>query len=234
MQGTVTIQRFNPMCDKEPLSQTFQYPFQPGMTVLDVLNCIRETQDPGLAYDWCCRSGHCGICGITVNGKPTLSCRTAAKPENLRLEPLRNIRVIKDLVIDRDEYERNRPRLRLFLERQCRDVHEPEPIDMREFEHFKIASRCIECFCCVSVCPVYKKKQHLFPGPAAFVLAARHFFDPRDDMNRSLMLCSEGIDLCTECGLCSKACALGVDPGGVIGAMKERIAFGISDIDKVK
>lgn len=220
MQGTVKIHRFNPMTDKEPYYQTYTYDYQPGMTALDVLKLIRDTQEPSLAYDWCCRNGHCGLCGMTINGKPALACRQAATPDKLTIGPLRHIRVIKDLVIDRDEYERNRPQLRLFLERQCADIAEPELIDMDAFEKFKVASRCIECFCCVSACPVYGKSPHLFPGPAAFALLARHVFDPRDQLNRSLMVWSEGIGHCTECGLCSKACRLGADPAGLIKQMK--------------
>lgn len=220
MQGTVTIFRFNPMRDKDFYYQPYAYEFQTGMTVLDVLNLLRETQDPTLSYDWCCRNGHCGLCGITVNGKPVLSCRQAANPEDMRLEPLQNLPVVKDLVIDRETYERNRPQLRLFLERQCGEVAEPEVIDMEKFEDFKVASRCIECFCCVSVCPEYKKHPHIFPGPAVFALEARHFFDPRDEMRRGLLVKSEGIEYCTECGLCSRVCRLGADPAGMIRKMK--------------
>jgi succinate dehydrogenase/fumarate reductase iron-sulfur protein len=128
--------------------------------------------------------------------------------------------VIKDLIIDRDEYERKRPPLRLFLERQFEPVSEPEVINMEKFEDFKMASRCIECFLCDSVCPIYKKSSHLFAGPTAFVLEARHFFDPRDNLNRGLMVKSEGIDLCSECGLCSKVCPQGIDIVGLIKKMK--------------
>lgn len=220
MQSAVTIHRFNPMTDAEPYQQSYTYEYQAGMTVLDVLNCIRDTQEPTLSYDWCCRNGHCGLCGMTINGKPALACRQAADPEKLVVGPLKHIRVVKDLVIDRDEYERHRPQLRLFLERQCENAPGPEVIDMDAFEDFKVASRCIECFCCVSVCPEYGKRPHVFPGPAAFALEARHVFDPRDEANRGLLVKSEGIEHCTECGLCSKVCRLGADPAGAIKKMK--------------
>jgi succinate dehydrogenase/fumarate reductase iron-sulfur protein len=155
-----------------------------------------------------------------VDGKPALSCRQAANPE-FTVEPLSGLRVLKDLVVDREEYESRRPGLRLFLERQCTAHEEPEAVDMQAFEHFKIASRCIECLCCNSVCPSLAKHPHLFAGPAAFAQEARHFFDPRDGQNRGLMVKSEGIALCIACGLCSKVCGLGADPAGQIQKMRE-------------
>lgn len=219
MKGTAKVFRFNPMMDKSPYYQEYEYDYRKGMTILDVLNMIRETADPTLSYSYCCRNGHCGLCGLMANGKEVLSCKQAAQP-GVRIEPLRNIRVLKDLTIDRDEYERKRPQLRLFLQRQCEQFSEPEVINMEEFEDFKTASRCVECFLCVSVCPIYKKSPHLFAGPAAFVLEARHFFDPRDDLNRKIMVKSEGIDLCNDCGLCSKVCNHGTDPASLIKKMK--------------
>ena len=220
MNGKAKIFRFNPLTDTEPYYKEYSFQYEQGMTVLDVVNQIYEEQDATLAYSYCCRNGHCGICGVTVNSKPVLMCKQAAAAE-LTINPLENISVKKDLIVDREEYEIKRPKLRLFLERQCQASQEPEIIDMGKFENFKIASRCVECFCCLSVCPVYKKNPHCFTGPAAFVLEARHLFDPRDELNRELLLKSEGIDRCIECGLCSKVCPHNVDPAGLIKKIKD-------------
>lgn len=222
MEGIVKILRFNPLIDRVPYQQQFEYEYNEGMTVLDVLNYIYENIDSTLGYSYSCRNGHCGLCGIIVDGDPALACKKAAKPK-MTVEPLRNLRVVKDLIIDRDEYERRLPQLRLFLERQSEAATEPEKIDMQEFVKFKIASRCIECFCCLSVCPVYKNSPHLFAGPTAYALEARHFFDPRDDLNRALLLKSEGLELCTECGLCSEVCMSKTDPAKLIRNMKDFI-----------
>lgn len=218
--GTAKILRFDPMTDKQPYYREYNFDYRSGMTVLDVLNSIRDTADPTLSYSFCCRNGHCGLCGVMVNKKAVLACKQAATPD-LTIEPLKNISILKDLVIDRDEYERKRPKLRLFLERQCEEITEPEKIDMERFQDFKTASRCIECFCCVSVCPVYAKSPHLFAGPAALTLAARHFFDPRDDLNRDLLVKSEGIDLCIQCGRCSQVCRTNANPAGMIKKMRK-------------
>jgi succinate dehydrogenase/fumarate reductase iron-sulfur protein len=206
----VYISRFDLHEDREPRLQEYEYELMPGMSVLDVLHLIKE-QDGTLAYVYCCRNGHCGLCGLNIDGKPGLSCRTAAY-DGMRLEPLGNLPVLRDLIIDRDAYERTRPKLRLFLERRCRENHDPEQVDMEMFERFKVVSRCVECYSCVSVCPVYGKMPHDFAGPAAFVLEARHVYDSRDEEDRLMLLENEGIRSCIGCGLCSQVCDLGAEP----------------------
>ena len=223
MKTTVQILRFNPAVDREPKLETFPYDLKLGMTVLDVLNYVHDNLDSTLAYSYCCRNGHCGLCAMNVNGKPALACRRAAEAD-MKLEPLRHFTVLRDLVIDRSDYERLRPKLRLFLERDTPCTDEPETIDMEQYEHFKVASRCIECYACVSACPVYHRDPHGFIGPAALVLEARHFFDCRDTQNRRLILESEGIAACIQCGLCSKACSVDAQPCETIGRMQKLIS----------
>lgn len=222
MKAKIKILRYNPMIDEKPYYQEFEYEYMKGMTVLDVLNYIYENIDATLAYSYSCGNGHCGLCGMTVNGKAVLACKAQA-PEDTLVEPLKNINVIKDLIVDRQEYERRLPKLRLFLEREDELKSEPEKIDMLAFDKFKIASRCVECLCCVSVCPVYKQNPHLFEGPMAYALEARHYYDPRDNLNRELLLKTQGIERCIECGLCSRVCMHKVDPAGIIKSIKKDI-----------
>ncbi|MGI6019955.1 MAG: succinate dehydrogenase/fumarate reductase iron-sulfur subunit [Lachnospiraceae bacterium] len=211
----VYISRFDPCKDKEPHIECYDFDLYQGMSVLDVLNYIREEVDSTLIYDHCCRNGHCGLCAVMVNKKAALSCRRGAE-DNMVIEPLRNFPVLRDLMFDREYYEKRKPALRLFLERSTGDAKDPERIDMGLFEHFKEASRCIECYSCVAQCPVFEKNPYEFSGPAAFVLEARHIFDCRDELNRELIMKSGGIDKCIGCGLCSEVCDNGVDPANII------------------
>src|SRR5215469_16666872 len=84
--------------------QTVAVPRRQNQTVLDVVTEIQREQDPTLAYRFACRVGMCGSCAMVVNGRPRWTCRTrvseAATPEGaLRLEPLRNFTVVKDLAV---------------------------------------------------------------------------------------------------------------------------------------
>ena len=221
----VRILRFNPERDGAPYFQEYEYEPFPGMTVLDVLNGIHANQDPTLSYSHECRNKHCGLCGLMVNGKAELSCKRYAQPD-MELRPLAGFPVLRDLTVDRDWYERLRPALRLELERYVPCAEEPERVDMEAFARFRQASRCIECYCCVASCPVFKKQPHSFIGPAALVLEARHHFDPRDDLDRKLIFKDIGLAECIGCGLCSKACRLDVDPAGVIKTIMAECAAG--------
>src|SRR5210317_2120019 len=88
---------------------TFAVPQQPSQTILDVVTWIQRTADASLAYRFACRVGMCGSCAMMVNGRPRWTCRThvdkvAGADGRLSLEPLRNMPVVKDLVVDMAEF----------------------------------------------------------------------------------------------------------------------------------
>src|SRR5882762_10542107 len=83
--------------------QTFQVPRRAHQTILDVVTEIQRDQDATLSYRFACRVGMCGSCAMVVNGRPRWTCRTRVSKALggiLRLEPLRNFRVVKDLAVD--------------------------------------------------------------------------------------------------------------------------------------
>jgi len=47
----------------------------PGMTLFIALNKIKDTLDPDLAFDFVCRAGICGSCGMMINGVPGLGAK---------------------------------------------------------------------------------------------------------------------------------------------------------------
>ncbi len=85
--------------------QAFTVPRRLNQTILDVVTEIQREQDPTLSYRFACRVGMCGSCAMVVNGRPRWTCRTrvseaAGGDGVLRLEPLRNFTVVKDLAVE--------------------------------------------------------------------------------------------------------------------------------------
>jgi succinate dehydrogenase/fumarate reductase iron-sulfur protein len=219
-QGEVNIFRYNPEEAEAPHYETYYFPFTTGMTILDVLLYVRNNTDSRLGFSYCCRNGHCGLCGVIVDGTPCLACRESAKRE-MTIEPLSKQAVIRDLIVEQNEYSSRIEKLKLFL---CREqevtLTEPEFINMQDFARMKVASRCVECKCCDAACSLINPKAD-FLGPSGFVLLARHFFDPRDTLERSDLLKNGNIEQCIHCRHCSKVCPHNIDPEKIIREMQD-------------
>ena len=89
--------------------QAFAIPRREHQTVLDVVTEIQREHDATLSYRFACRVGMCGSCAMVVNGRPRWTCRTrvsevVADGERLRLEPLRNFAVVKDLAVEMTQF----------------------------------------------------------------------------------------------------------------------------------
>src|SRR5215467_10894602 len=127
MANNITLQvtRYRPEQDAEPTVQEYQVPLRKDWAVLDGLNYIKDHQDGTLSYRWSCRMGICGSCGMTVNGEPQLSCATFLTdyaPGPVRVEPLRNFPVVRDLVVDIDDFMAKLPTVKPWI---VRDVDSP-------------------------------------------------------------------------------------------------------------
>lgn len=182
---TVEIFRFNPQDpDAKPRTQRFEIDESPYMTLYIVLTRLREEQDASLQFDFSCRSAVCGSCGMLVNGRPMLACRTltASLPAHIRLYPLPVFELIGDLSVDTGRWFRD------MVQQVEGWIHERRPFDpaapeerMSDDESLAIyeSDRCIECGCCVASCGVANLKPG-FAGPAGLNRMARFMMDPRD------------------------------------------------------
>ena len=217
--GKVVIFRYNPETDKQPYYETHEYPFEPGMSVLDVASHVYENIDGSFSFSYGCRNSHCGLCGAKINRKPGLMCRERATQE-MTLEPLDHLPVVRDIMVDWKFYEECVRGLRLFMERMNAPSREPERIEREDLDRFKVVSRCVACQSCISVCPAFQENRHEFLGPAVFVQLARHAFDPRDELNREIMAHSAGINHCTLCGKCNEVCPHGISPKETIELLR--------------
>src|SRR5215472_12364817 len=88
-------------------TQQFEVALEDRMSVLDALFHIQRRQDSSVAFRCACRVGMCGTCAMSVNGIPRLACRTriqGLKAAIVRLAPLTNLPVIKDLVVSLEPF----------------------------------------------------------------------------------------------------------------------------------
>ena len=103
----ITVDRYTPENGPEPFQQTYAVPYREDMVVLDALNYIKDKMDGSLTFRWSCRMGVCGSCGMMVNGTPKLTCATFLRdyhPGAIQVGPLAHFPVIRDLVIDMDDF----------------------------------------------------------------------------------------------------------------------------------
>ena len=227
MAETVTIEvfRFRPDSSSEPEFDTYDIPNNPDWVILDALNHIKDEIDGTLSYRWSCRMGVCGSCGMMVNGKPVLTCATylSKYKGTIRIEPLENFPIIRDLVIDMNGFIGKLKRVKPWIIREDKGTLEEEykqtPDQLADYKQY---SMCINCMLCYSACPVFGLEDD-FVGPAALALAQRYNMDSRDEGNKiRLKELSDdtGMWQCTFVGDCSAVCPKDVDPAGAIQRYK--------------
>ncbi len=205
MNMKITVFRYNPQEDNEPHYEEYEIrEYEEHMKIIDALNYINSEYGANIAFRSSCRAGQCGSCAIRANKKPVLACRTDVE-DGMLLEPLRNFSVIKDLVVATQmSYPRIRA-LRPFIHRGTREVEGLEPIMLRDLKRISKLKDCIECYSCMSVCPVVTNTKE-FAGPLLFRILARFHHDVRDKLSRLTIAVEEGLYLCTTCGACKVAC----------------------------
>lgn len=206
--------------------QEFQTPYQKAMRVLDALNAIALKDAPDLAFRWFCGSKMCGTCAVRMNGREVLACWEAVEPE-MTIEPLRNLPVIRDLVVDRTPYERKVASFEPWLTRSVPYSGFPEPLSHRDIKNASKAIDCISCMSCYSACPVIGLGSLTdFAGPAPLVQLGQTALDPRQDQRQvARALSHSGIFNCISCYKCEEVCPAHIPiVSGVIEPLKAKVA----------
>jgi succinate dehydrogenase/fumarate reductase-like Fe-S protein len=81
--------------------ESFIVPFEPGQSVLDGLRWIRLRCDPTLAVRYSCINANaCKECMIELDGKTVYACTVRLEARVMRLAPLANKRLVRDLVTE--------------------------------------------------------------------------------------------------------------------------------------
>jgi len=235
---TLEIFRYRPEVEQEPTFQRYTVPYHADWVVLDALNYLKDQVDGTLSYRWSCRMGVCGSCGMMVNGTPKLTCAAFLKdyyPAPIRVEPLANFPVERDLVINMDDFLQKLRHVQPWI---IRDREKPviegeyrqSPAELASYKQF---SMCINCMLCYAACPVYGLEPD-FVGPAAIALAHRYNLDSRDQgqaLRKDVVFSHESIWECTFVGECSVVWPKDVDPAGAI--QQEKVAGALDLVKSV-
>jgi len=216
----------------DPASRTaFAVRSSDPVTVLDLLRRIQTEHDASLAFRYSCRVAMCGSCGVRVDGRSTLACRTVlgAEVDEIEVAPLGGLPVVRDLIVDTrpfwDEWARVKP---WFVPA----TSEPGRIESGSdsYELVEGALGCISCGACYSTCEVARHGSD-FLGPAALNRALALIADPRDGAGRERLEIvggRGGVDRCHYVGGCTSACPVGLDPSrSIVELRRLRVAASV-------
>jgi len=207
----------------------FAVPRRPNQTILDVVTEIQREQDPTLSYRFACRVGMCGSCAMVVNGRPRWTCRTrvaevARNDGRLKLEPLRNLTVVKDLAVDMAAFFDKWRDARGFFEpgdtiADDFAVVNPESAERRAADE---GIECIGCGICHSACDVVAWDAN-YLGPAALNRAWTLVNDVRDGEQSARLDAVSGASGCHACHThmsCTNYCPKALAPTYAIAGLK--------------
>ncbi len=246
---TIRVRRYKPEEGAGPYWQDFDVELDPTLSVLDGLLQARDRDDGSLSVRCSCRAAICGSCGVKINGESTLACLTqigeaqeAANrlnggSEPVVVEPMGNMPVIKDLIVDMESthWEKIR-RVTPWLLPEGEPPEREYVVPPESMIDITQSMACIQCGACVSSC-LSMEVDPEFIGPAALAKAYRFVGDPRDGQARErlydLAQDPHGIYDCTHCFSCVDACPKGVAPMDQIMRLRRKAGDdeGIDDVN---
>jgi succinate dehydrogenase / fumarate reductase, iron-sulfur subunit len=230
---TLRIRRFDPESGEAPYWVEHTIELEPHRSVLEGILQAKGRFDGSIGIRCSCKAAICGSCGVRVNGEPGLACHThldkakkRSKDGVIEIEPMGNMPVIKDLIVDMDAVHWKK------VQRVTPWLINKQPIPEREYivdresmVDITQTMACIQCGACVSDC-LAMEVDPLFIGPAALAKSYRFVGDPRDaeqqERLRDLAEDPHGIFDCTHCFKCIEACPKGVAPMNQIMRLRRR------------
>jgi succinate dehydrogenase / fumarate reductase, iron-sulfur subunit len=230
---TLRLRRYDPEAGEAPYWDEHTVDLDPHRSVLEGILQAKARFDGSIGVRCSCRAAICGSCGVRINGQPGLACHThldaastAARDGVIEVEPMGNMPVIKDLIVDMDAVHWSK------IRRVTPWLINREPVPEREYlvdresmVDVTQSMACIQCGACVSDC-LSMEVDPLFIGPAALAKAYRFVGDPRDAQQgerlRDLAEDPHGLYDCTHCFKCIEACPKGVAPMSQIMRLRRR------------
>lgn len=184
--------------------KAYQVPLDPkdNHSTLGVLHYIYQEMDDTLAYAYSCRFKRCGLCAMVINGTPAFACTTPSQT-SMVIEPLNNLPVVRDLVIDR-RFLLDELRKHPFVSQEAALPFAKKTLAKGYLDLMK----CRECLCCLSACPHYDSRDSSFGGPFLFIKIAQQAHQEGSFMPSLPLMKSLGLDLCRNCSQCY--CPVGI------------------------
>ena len=181
--STFRIRRFDPSRDEAPRYDEYALDVPEGVTVLEALLRIQAEQDGTLAFRYSCRGAVCGSCAMVLNGEVGLACRTQVHELEggvITIEPLPNLPLVRDLVVDMDSFWEKYERVRPWLHAEISEAGGESRMTERQRQKIDQYVNCILCGLCYAACPVVSYNDN-FTGPAALAKLNRFLADSRED-----------------------------------------------------
>jgi succinate dehydrogenase / fumarate reductase iron-sulfur subunit len=225
---TFKILRFEPQQDEHPRFKLFRHDPKPQDSVLETLKDIRDQQDPSLAFRYSCREAVCGSCGMVINGRISLACRTqvwSLGADEIVIEPLPNLEIQKDLIVDLKPFWEAYRRVEPYLLAPGEIPETGHRVNEEKMERVFQYITCILCACCYSACPVATRDSR-YAGPAALAKLYRFVLDPRDRRPFSALKRvdgPEGVWGCDGVFRCNNVCPKDVRPADGIAGLKRKL-----------
>jgi succinate dehydrogenase / fumarate reductase iron-sulfur subunit/fumarate reductase iron-sulfur subunit len=227
LKVAVSVPRFTPSTDAKPRFETHEVEVADRASVLDTLFALQRGPAPDLAFRFSCRVGMCGSCAMVVNGREQLTCSTLVKPlgPTLKIEPLRNLPVVRDLAVNLAPffaaYKKTMPH---FTPKAGLDPNDFEriPHASREWKALNRQPQCIDCAACYSGCTLVTVNPR-YTGPMALNRALSLVVDPRDGRREErlkLVTGEDGAFRCHTLGNCRDVCPRGISPTHSIERLK--------------
>ena len=208
--------------------QAYEVPQYESQTILDVVAWVQQNADPTLSYRFACRVGMCGSCGMMVNGVPRWTCRTHVKKvlqgNRLRVAPLRNLPVIKDLAANMDPFfDKWVQAGGVFRGSATRhDPFERVTHDQADRSQADAGIECINCAVCYAACDTVASDPN-FLGPAALNRAWTLVNDAKGAARDAVLDAATGKGGCQTChsmGNCAAHCPNELNPLTAIAGLK--------------
>jgi succinate dehydrogenase / fumarate reductase iron-sulfur subunit len=224
VEVTLRIKRYNPETDVKPHFEEYVVESEPTDRVLDALNTVKWYQDGSLTYRRSCAHGICGSDAMRINGRNRLACKMLMGEvgRKVTIEPLLGFPVIKDLVIDMEEFFDSYKSVKPYLIAGDAPGAGEWLQTPAERDRFEDTTKCILCASCTTACPITWTNREWI-GPAAIVNAHRFIFDSRDEgaaQRFQVLNQRSGIFRCRTVFNCTDACPRGIQVTKAIEEVK--------------